>query len=251
MPHLWPPATYIDECAPPLTFQALAARTTTPAARPAPRGAPTHRRQRSHATRWGGASLRAADPHATLLAAGHVHRRRRPPAHVSSPCCPHHHTGHPSRTPWGTHTPPTTQPCDKMGGGLMAPAGHLEVTHSPHRIRRGQHEGMGPQKLSHECSWGSHQYDPPPRGPTRPKRPGAPFSSEASNGGPMDGRPTSFKPAVTATLHAPHSRLTARKWVHIWVSHGRTSKRRAPTRSPTQGCRGEKLCRETRWWVAG
>ena len=67
----------------------------------------------------------------------------------------------------------------------------------------------------------------------------------------MDGRPTSFKPAVTATLHAPHSRLTARKWVHLWVFHGRASKRRAPTRSPTRGCRGEKLCRESRWWVAG
>ena len=96
MPHLWPPATYIDEDGPPLTFQALAARTTAPATRPAPRGAPTHRRQRSHATRWGGVSLRAADPHATPLAAGHVHRRRRPPAHVSSACRPHHHACHPS-----------------------------------------------------------------------------------------------------------------------------------------------------------
>ena len=67
----------------------------------------------------------------------------------------------------------------------------------------------------------------------------------------MDGRPTSFKPAVTATLHAPHSRLTARKWVHIRVSHGCTSKRRAPTRSPTRDGRGEKFCRESRWWVAG
>ena len=190
MPHFWPPATYIDEDGPPLAFQALAARITTPATRPAPRGAPTHRRQRSYATRWGSVSW---------------HR----------------------------------------------PAGHLEVTHSPHRTRRGHHEGMGPHKFNHECSWGSHQSDPPPRGPTRLKRPGAPFSSEASNGGPMDGRPTSFKPAVTATLHAPHSRLTARKWVHIWVSHGCTSKRRAPTRSPTRGCRGEKLCRESRWWVAG
>ena len=190
-------------------------------------------------------------PNATPLATGHVHRRTRPPAHVSSACRPHHHTCHPSRTPWGTYTPPPTQPRDKMGEGLMAPAGHLEVTHSPHRTRRGHHEGVGPHKFNHECSWESHQSDPPPRGPTRLKRPGAPFSSEASNGGPMDGRPTSFKPAVTATLHAPHSRLTARKWVHIWVSHGRTSKRRAPTRSPTRGCRGEKLCRESRWWVAG
>ena len=58
----------------------------------------------------------------------------------------------------------------------------------------------------------------------------------------MDGRPTSFKPAVTATLHAPHSRLTARKWAHLWVSHERASKCRAPTRSPTRGGRGEKFC---------
>ena len=36
MPHLGPPATAIDEDGPPLTFQALAARTTTPATRPAP-----------------------------------------------------------------------------------------------------------------------------------------------------------------------------------------------------------------------
>ena len=67
----------------------------------------------------------------------------------------------------------------------------------------------------------------------------------------MDGRPTSFKPAVTATLHAPHSRLTARKWAHLWVSHERASKCRAPTRSPTRDGRGEKFCRESRWWVAG
>ena len=57
----------------------------------------------------------------------------------------------------------------------------------------------------------------------------------------MDGRPTSFKPAVTATLHAPHSRLTARKWAHLWVSHGRASKCRAPTRSLTRGGRGKKI----------
>ena len=61
MPHLWPPATYIDEDGPPLTFQALAARTTAPATRPAPRGAPTHRRQRSHATRWGRVSWHPPD----------------------------------------------------------------------------------------------------------------------------------------------------------------------------------------------
>ena len=37
MPHLWPPATYIDEDGPPLTFQALAACTTTPATMKPPR----------------------------------------------------------------------------------------------------------------------------------------------------------------------------------------------------------------------
>ena len=195
--------------------------------------------------------MRAADPHATPLATGHVHRRRRPPAHVSSACRPHHRTCHPSRTPWGTHTPPTTQPCDKMGEGLMAPAGHLEVTHSPHRTRRGHHEGMGQHKFNHECSWGSHQPDPPPRGPTRLKRPGAPFSSEASNEGPMDGRPASSKSGVTATLHASHLRLTARKWAHLWVSHERASKCRAPMRSPTRDAVGENSARESRWRVAG
>ena len=61
MPHLWPPATYINEDGSPLTFQALAARTTTPATRPAPHGAPTHRRQRSHATRWGRVSWHPPD----------------------------------------------------------------------------------------------------------------------------------------------------------------------------------------------
>ena len=59
MSHFWPPATYIDEDGPPLTFQALAARTTAPATRPAPR----------------------------------------------------------------THTPPPTQPRDKMGGGLIEGGG--------------------------------------------------------------------------------------------------------------------------------
>ena len=195
--------------------------------------------------------MRAAAPHATPLAAGHVHRRTRPPAHVSSACHPQHRTCHPSHTPWGTHTPPPTQPRDKMGEGLMAPAGHLEVTHSLHRTRRGHHEGMGPHKFNHKCSWGSNKSDPPPCGPTRLKRPGAPFSSEASIGGPMDGRPTSFKPAVTATLHAPHSRLTARKWAHLWVSHGRASKRRAPMRSPTRDAVGKNSARESRWRVAG
>ena len=190
MQHFWPLATYIDEDGHPLTFQALAARTTTPATRPAPRGAPTHRRQRSYATRWG-------------------------------------------RVSW------------------HVPAGHLEVTHSPHRTRRGHHEGMGPQKVNHKCSWGSHQSDPPPRGPTRLKRPGAPFSSEASNEGPMDGRPTSSKSGVTATLHASHLRLTARKWAHLWVSHERASKCRAPMRSPTRDAVGKKSARESRWRVAG
>ena len=67
----------------------------------------------------------------------------------------------------------------------------------------------------------------------------------------MDGRQTSFKPAVTATLHAPQSRLTARKWAHLWVSHERASKCRAHMRSQTRGGRGKKSARESRWRVAG
>ena len=96
--------------------------------------------------------MRAADPHATPLATGHVHRRRRPPAHVSSAHRPHHHTGRPSRTPWGTYTPPPTQPRDKMGGGLIeggGPSCHTfghrprTSTKTPPRSRGGGRAGGG------------------------------------------------------------------------------------------------------------